>query len=386
MKERILFVDDDPNVLEAYRRRLQSVLHVETAEGGAEGLRMITEKGPFAVVVADLRMPGMDGIEFLARVKEAAPNTVRIMLTGNADVNVAIQAVNEGDIFRFLTKPCLGDVLGNSLVAAIDQYRLVTAEKELLEGTLKGTVELLAEILSWVDPEAFGRTVQLRSHAKALGTALKVDDLWELELAATLSQIGYMAVPHDVLVRAYTRQRLNEEERDALQSVPAVAQELIARIPRLDSVARVVLYQHKLFNGAGFPKDSVAGKDIPLASRILKVALDMIDLEAQGRPKKEALQEMGKREGWYDPRVLHAAMQVFSGAADAAESAALSEFVFSLGDLRPGLMLGEDVTTADGRLLVREGTLITDALLVRIRKFASLVGVREPIRVRIVQE
>lgn len=386
MNEKILFVDDDQNVLDAYRRKLRGILHVETAQGGAEGLRIISEQGPFAVVVADMRMPGMDGVEFLARVKEIAPDTVRMMLTGNADINVAMQAVNEGNIFRFLTKPCPPDVLGNSLIAAINQYRLVTAEKELLEGTLKGAVELLAEILSWVDPEAFGRTVLLRNHAKSLGEKLRVDDLWELELAATLSQIGYMAIPHEVLVKAYTGMKLTEEEEEAIATAPIVAHELVSRIPRLEAVSRIILYQHKLFNGNGVPKDNVAGKDIPLASRILKVILDMLKLEAEGHSRKDALKEMRQRDGWYDPRVLYAAVEIFGEHQEKDETILLREMPIALSDLRPGLILAEDVTTVDGRLLVREGSLITDNLLLRIKKFADLVGIREPIRVRLSRE
>ncbi len=143
MHERILFVDDDPNILEAYQRKLQHVLIVHIALGPHVALREIREKGPFAVVVADMNMPLMNGLEFLKKVKNIAPETVRMMLTGNSDIKTAMDAVNEGSVFRFLTKPCPSKLMGDSLVAAIQQYRLITSEKEILEGTLKGTVELL---------------------------------------------------------------------------------------------------------------------------------------------------------------------------------------------------------------------------------------------------
>ena len=134
MEERILFVDDDPNILEAYHRKLQHVLHVRTAQGPHLGLREIEEKGPFAVVVADMNMPLMNGVEFLARVREFAPETVRMMLTGNSDIKTAMDAVNEGCVFRFLTKPCPSKLMGDSLAAAIKQHRLITAEKEVWRG------------------------------------------------------------------------------------------------------------------------------------------------------------------------------------------------------------------------------------------------------------
>ena len=128
MNEKILFVDDDPDILEAYQRRLGKALQVDTARGGAHGLRAILSDGPYAVVVADMHMPVMNGIDFLARVKEVAPDTVRIMLTGNASLKITIQAVNTGGVFRFLTKPCPPEVMGEALVAAINQYRIAKGE------------------------------------------------------------------------------------------------------------------------------------------------------------------------------------------------------------------------------------------------------------------
>jgi serine phosphatase RsbU (regulator of sigma subunit) len=130
LKAKILFVDDDANLLGSCRRQLRKQYNIETALSGREGLELIEQNGPYAVIVSDFRMPFMDGIEFLTRVREIAPDTVRIMLTGSADMQLAIQAVNEGNIFRFLTKPCANDVLGESLNTAIDQYQQVTSERE----------------------------------------------------------------------------------------------------------------------------------------------------------------------------------------------------------------------------------------------------------------
>src|SRR4029077_11303089 len=130
---------------------------VETAEGGEAALDKIAAHGPFAVVVSDRQMPRMDGIKFLSLVKERAPDTVRLMLTGNADLDGAIKVVNEGNIFRFLTKPCPLEVLGKAVEDALGQYRLVTAEKELLNKTLSGSIKLLCDILSMIDPQSFGR-------------------------------------------------------------------------------------------------------------------------------------------------------------------------------------------------------------------------------------
>ena len=281
MEERILFVDDDPNILEAYQRKLRLVLRVHTALGPYMGLREIKERGPFAVVVADMNMPVMNGIEFLKEVRETSPDIVRMMLTGNADIKTAMDAVNEGSVFRFLTKPCPSKLMGESLLAAIKQHRLVTAEREVLEGTLKGTAELLTEILSWVSPNIFGRAVLLRNTVKKIAGRLKIEDTWETELSATLCQIGMLAIPSDVLEKVFAGEDLTDLEQKAVEGVPAVSNELLERIPRLENVTKNILYQNKRFDGEGFPPDKTAGKDLPLGGRILKVAGDYHELRAR---------------------------------------------------------------------------------------------------------
>ena len=392
MKEKILWVDDDPNILEAYQRKLAKVVRVDTAEGGAQGLRHVMEKGPYAVVVADMQMPSMNGIEFLSRVKEIAPDTVRIMLTGNTDLRMAMQAVNTGSIFRFLSKPCPSDVIGEALVAGINQYRLVTAEKGLLEETLNGSIGLLIEVLSWADPEGFGKALELRGSVRAIGRALKADNLWEMELAAMLSQVGLILLPKDTLEKVRggmcrggfceTAPELSDAERSALVRIPEIGQELLARIPRLESVARIVLYQNKSFDGSGFPEDGVAEKNIPLGSRILKVLLDVRSYEAQGLSQKAAFALMQSATDTYDGRVLDAAIGLYVHVERSVQISAESSFLGRISALKAGDVLVDGVRTRDDKLLVGPGCEVTAALLVRLKFFAVLEGVQEPIKVR----
>src|ERR1700686_4919224 len=162
MAEKILFVDDEPAALEGYRRLLHRSFDVDTAVGAAEGLEKIAESGPYAVVVSDMRMPEMDGAAFLAMVREVAPDTVRLAITGYADLETAGRAINEGSIFRFLTKPCEKSTLVAALTAAQEQHRLITAEKELLEKTLSGSIHVLTGMLSLVNPAAASRVPGIR--------------------------------------------------------------------------------------------------------------------------------------------------------------------------------------------------------------------------------
>ena len=184
MTRKILFVDDEKNVLSALRRQLRGKFDVTVAEGGAAGLKAIETEGPFAVVVTDMRMPSMNGIEFLREVEKKAPDTVRMMLTGNADQETAVRAVNQGKVFRFFSKPCTTEDLEVGLNAGIKQHDLITAEHELLQQTLSGSIKVLLDIVRLSDSTLVGNPVRLRDLARAVALELKVPMVWRIELAA----------------------------------------------------------------------------------------------------------------------------------------------------------------------------------------------------------
>lgn len=382
MQDRILFVDDDANILEAYQRRLQRVMHVETAPGGDEGLLKIAQQEEFAVVVADMQMPQMNGVEFLQKVKDVSPNSVRMMLTGNTDLDTAIQAVNDGNIFRFLTKPCPADLMGRALVDAINQYRLITAEKELLEKTLNGTVELLAEILSLTDPVSFGRAVQLRGLVKTLAERMGSVSLWELETAALLTQIAYVTVPQDLLEKARSDMELSETEHQVFVCLPEIGRDLLTRIPRLEKVAELVWLQNKDYDGSGYPAKTVSGDIIPLGARILHFALDLTDLEARGSTRRDAILALQGKKGCYDPKVIAAARNVFLRALDETPASLVLPVSIRHESLHVGDILMEDLNTSDNRLLIKAGETLSGTLVKRVRNYAQLVGIREPIKVK----
>lgn len=231
MNNKVLLVDDDLNVLQAYTRTLRGHFRISTADNGTDGIQILKEEGPFAVVVTDFRMPEMDGIQFLTQAKEFAPDTIRIMLSGQADLEVSIQAVNEGNIFRFLNKPCPTDQLIKVLCTAIEQYRLVMSERELLEKTLKGSVKLLLDISNAVNPRTFSRASRLRTTANAIAVRLKVENSWEVELAAMLSQIGCTTIPP-----------LRHRSEDIFDLVPYFVQKACAALGKCEmSVSEEVL-------------------------------------------------------------------------------------------------------------------------------------------------
>lgn len=375
MSERILFVDDDAHILQAFQRTLRRRFSIETALGPEEGLKAVREKGPFAVVVSDMRMPNMNGVEFLRQVRLLAPDTVRMILTGNADQQSAIDAVNEGYIFRFLTKPCPPEVLVRALEAGLEQYRLITAEKELLSKTLAGCIRVLTDILSLVAPEAFGRALRVRELVSRLCQELKVRDAWQVEIAAMLSPIGCVAMPEEIVRKAFRGEPLKEHEQLTYQTHPRIAHDLLSKIPRLEQVALIVAYQEKLFDGRGFPADLVSGEAIPLGARILKLALDWDDLIQAGITPEMALAEIADRRGWYDPQVVAALQRILN----LTQVCVVREMKVS--DLVDGLVLADNVYSVNGTLLCSKGQEITPAIRFRLRNYAVNVGIARPIRV-----
>lgn len=369
-KPRVLFVDDDQEILASYARALRKRYAVEVAVGPQVGLSMLEAGLDVAVVVSDLRMPGMDGVEFLGRVRELRPEAVRIILTGFADIAVAMAAVNKSKVFSFLTKPCPEQDLEEALTAGLRQYHLQAAEKELLRGTVRGTIKLLTNLLEMVNPEAFGKSSRVKRLAVELGAFLGIEEPWRLELAAMLSQIGCAALPAEVLRKAYRGEPLPGDKAYAFAMHPKVAADLVANIPRLREVAEIIAYQEKRYDGGGLPPDGVKGERIPLGARILKAALDFDTLEAMYRHRRssesaviDALERMGDREGWYDPEVL-AALESLATMPDGYEPRLAGP-----ESLVPGMLLDQDVTDFKGELVLGRGLELNT---LSIRRLADL--------------
>jgi response regulator RpfG family c-di-GMP phosphodiesterase len=371
MPERVLFVDDDPNILAGFQRQLRKTFAVETALGGEQGLEMLSERGPFSVIVSDLRMPVMDGIQFLSRVRQAAPDSVRIMLTGNADLHAAIDAVNEGHIFRFLTKPCEPQALINALAAGIRQYQLICAERELLEKTLRGSLKVLVEILELTNPEAFGRATRITRFVKKVARAMQVPNLWQIETAAALSQIGCVILPEEALKKLYRGEQLTGEEAQLFAMHPSIASDLLSHIPRMETVAQIIVNQEKSFDAP----DSADDREVALGARILKTVLDFDRIHANNISDGDALEILISRTGRYDPNVL-TAMQMVLGVEPGYEKMELP-----LSEFKDGMILNGDIFLQNGRLLVAKGYRINLTLRERIKNFAVKPGIMEPIQV-----
>ncbi len=380
--QKILFVDDDPNILAGFQRTLRKQFSFDMALGGVEALALLEKSGPYAVIVVDMRMPGMDGLELLERVREAAPDTVRLMLTGNADQQTAVEAVNRGQVFRFLNKPCGPEVLTPALESGLRHYELARLERELLEGTLAGSIKVLADVLGMVAPEALGRGQRLRELMRRFGRMAGAGPEWEIEIAALLSAIGCASIPPAVLRRLAAASELNPEEKGILRRVPQVGHDLLAGIPRLQEVARIVRYQQQHFDGTGNPGDGCAGEAIPIGARLLKILIDRLELEADGVVKQRAHDALRAREGHYDLRLLDLNFACYPHFLDTPVTAERPVLTLPVDCLVAGHVVVSDIVTSTGLLLVGAGIRLSEMMLERLRNHAVLGEVKEPVFVQ----
>ena len=359
MAEKILLVDDDCNILDGYRRSLSREFLMETAMGGQEALKLTAENGPYAVVVSDMRMPGMDGIQLLSKIKVQSPDTIRVMLTGNADMDTAINAINEGSIFRFLNKPCSKEVMAKTLTAALVQYRLVTAEKQLLEQTLSGTIHVLTDVLSLVNPTAFSRAERSRRYIHHIVTSMKLPNVCQYEVAAMMSQLGCVTLPSETIEAVYSGEKLSATEQTQYDAHPSVAYDLLSKIPRLEPIAWMIEHQNRPVREV----DDSERKDMRLGAEILRLTLAYEKLIHKGVSRTEAVHTLTGQNKNFSPQFFDALVELDPNSDEGEIRQCRIEA------LATGMIIQQDVRTGEGELLVSKGQEVTSPLLSKLKNF-----------------
>src|SRR5208282_4455781 len=241
----------------------------------------------------------------LTKVKLLAPDTIRIMLTGDADVRSAVSAVNEGSIFRFLTKPCNRDTLAKALTAGLTQYRLLTAEKDLLESTLQGSIQVLTEVLSLVNPAAFGRALRVRRYIRQVATRMALASPWRFEVAAMMSQLGCVTLHPETIEAVYAGRTLAPGEQTRFDAHPGVARDLLSKIPRLEPIAWMIAHQNESTPmGGDVAKGATA--DMRLGANLLRATLAFDGLVSKGMSQSDASSRLSREHQGFDPRIFQA--------------------------------------------------------------------------------
>lgn len=368
---RVLLVDDDEGDRLLAQRSLRRY-RPAAVEGGKEALEWIEENGLPEVVITDQFMRGMDGLELLRELRERYPEVVRVLLTGHADLELALSSVNEGQVFQIALKHWPRERLVKAAEAALRHAELLRTEREVIQKTLTGAVSALGEALALANPVALGHTLRVVKKVDALAARLEAPRPWEITIASQLSQLGTVHIPAGVLERALLERDLKEWEVELYAGAPQRAFDILKNIPRLEGVRQIIRWQHARFDGRtrGAPKADA----IPLGSRILHVAVAADRLEMQGNPPEAALAAMMQQKGVYDPEVL----EVLRGVLE--EARVPSGFVrktVRMTKLYSGMVFAEDVYTEKGLLLTSKGTTASPGLLERIRGFALAHGIQE---------
>ena len=283
-------------MLDALRDTLHRQFTVLATTNGFEAFRILSEQ-PVEAILSDMRMPSLDGPTLLTMAREQAPDVTRVVLTGHAELQDAVNAVNEGEIFRFLLKPCAPEALTTALQAAVRQHRLILSERVLLSETLRGAIRAISEVLALASPAAFGRAARVRYYALALAAAVELEDVWHIETAALLSQMGAVALDPALIARLARGERLEPSELREIDELPRVALDLLAGIPRLDDVRDVLGYltvsHHDVRTGT-----------IPIGAKIVRIANDYDLFESQGSDPMAAIAELRPVIGRYDQELV----------------------------------------------------------------------------------
>jgi FixJ family two-component response regulator len=366
MADKILFVDDEPAVLEGYRRVLYPEFAVDIVDSAAKAFVAMEENGPYSVVISDMRMPIMNGAEFLSKIRNSTPDTVRMLFTGYTDIGPAIEAVNKGSIFRFLTKPCEPAVLATAIADGIKQYQLITGEKELLEKTLMGSIKVLTEVLAAANPEAFGRSMRIAHYARHISKKVNLPSPWCVEVAATLSQLGCITLEADLMLRGFSGAKLTANEQAEFSAHPIAATELLKNIPRLEPAAWMIAQQLK----ADIPATELefpgfAAADLLLGAKILKLAVAFEQTRAEFPAKGAALMQLRERNHEFEPSLLDTLVDL------QPHGCPKQLLRVSTSKLRAGMILDQEIKNGQGVLLVAKGQELTVALIMRLENHAK---------------
>lgn len=427
MKHTLLFVDDEQNVLNSLERLFEDEgYEILTALGGAEALEKLDAKR-VSLVISDYRMPVMNGVEFLQQVKAKVPDTMRIMLTGFADMEATIESINKSAVHRYVTKPWNDEELQSIVKDSLRQYELVEENKrlsELLENQNKELKDLndnlerkveertreiqeknkkLEELYTRLDKN-FVETARiilkvlelkepgLGHHSKrvaALATliarelSMSPDQIGDIEIAGIVHDIGKIGMPQNIFLK--DERTLTPDETRILRQHPILGGICLSSIERLKAVSEIVLSHHEQYAGGGYPYRKKA-EDIPFEGRILAVANELDNLMSgnmEGRgpiTMKEALEDIkSKTISHYDPEVVKA-LEKCVGDITIKKWIDLKKKI-PLQALKEGMVIAKDIYSQGGVLLMTKDSVVNSTMIGRVKEYVEADPLREEISV-----
>jgi CheY-like chemotaxis protein len=361
VNKKILCVDDEESILRGFQLNLRNKFDIHLASDGQEGLELFQKEGGFAVVLSDMRMPRMNGAEMLSSIKQINSEVVTVLLTGYTDFESAMAAVNEGNVFRMLSKPCPPQTLIKVLSDAVAQYDLICSKRILLDQTLRGAVDALAQSLATTQPLFFGRAQRLRRISNALSELVKMPESWQVGVAAIFSQMGYSSIPPHLSEAVYHRRDVTREVKTMLAEMPEENLKMIDLIPGLEGVKKILQridVQHQF--------EEEDGSGVRTGASILRVALDYDYYQEQGHEESLIVSTLKSRSQNYDPKIVDALQSYLSVSLEKYELAEISP-----RDLNAGMILLDDLLLQGGMLIASGGADVDRQLLKVVRNYIS---------------
>lgn len=415
---RVLCVDDEPNILSALRRLLRADgYQITLATSGEEGLSIMASQC-FDLVISDMRMPGMDGAHFLEQVKCQWPDTMRLLLTGYADIGSTVDAINKGEIHRYISKPWddndLRLIIRHALERkALEQEKLrleqLTAQQneelrdlnanlelkvmertvelrqahEKLKGSFLTSIKVFSNLIELRASTLAGHSRRVADMARKIGNAMALDSAaaQDVFLAGLLHDVGKIGLSDELLAKPVPQ--MSGDELGAYRKHPVKGEQSLMALDELRGAARIVRAHHERFDGQGYP-DGLVGQDIPLGARILTVANDYDGLQigslsvrrfGADDARKLIAEGSGKR---YDPAVIEA----FLSVVGKPDGESLEELALGAADLQPGMLLSRDLVSRDGILLLAADYKLDAGLIRQIREYVRSEGIAMSIYVR----
>ncbi|TWT97998.1 Hydrogenase transcriptional regulatory protein hupR1 [Botrimarina colliarenosi] len=356
MTQRVLFVDDDQMLLSSMERCLGLKFELDTAISGLDALELM-KTNAYSVVVSDMRMPIMDGVQFIEKARVLSRQSVFMMLTGNQDLQTAMRAVNEGQVYRFLNKPCRPDEIEAAVTQAQRQFNLEASERELLNKTFVDALGVFSDVIETLQPHLVGRCGKTEQVLDELRLACGLPSRWEYKVAAKVMLLGF-AMQFD------RRSGMNVSATQAtieLNRACTTAARIVQRIPRLDSVAEIIRCVPTTDGVLADPSSSDPLDMVMNGAALLRVAHMVEALSDSGVECDEAMTWIVQAAPDISPMLAEAARNLYPKEVEA------EGIPFDPDDLKPGLILFDDLTGADGATLLRSGRKLSQTHIDKLR-------------------
>ena len=417
----ILFVDDEKNILSSLKRLFRPLIdNIIIAESGAEALQLLNSTA-VDIVVSDMRMPEMDGAQFLEQVAQKWPDTIRILLTGYADISSTIDAINKGSIYRYISKPWedndirltvqhalkgkflekerkrlealtesqnielkkLNDDLEERVIARTEEVRQTMGQLEIANKELKKsyvtTIKVFSNIIELREgtESSHTRNVTDLAHKMAKKAGMSDDEAQQVIFASLLRNIGRIGFSDELNKKPLNS--LNSSEAAKVMKHPVIGQGILMALDYLQDAATLIRHQYERYDGQGFP-DKLQGQKIPLGARIITLASDYYAqqaglLSSQRLSATETLEYIKRnRSVRYDPKLVETLFEILgiSNAVDVKVEKVKEQKLSSI-KLEQGMVLSRDLRMNNGVVLLTKGQVLTDSLILRIHKMEGSV-------------